>query len=53
MNEQQYTAVVAQNKSLQIELRLYKKALELMAEEVEEKIQAIHILMQKTKNVQQ
>ena len=31
----QYNAVVAQNKSLQGELRLYKKALELMAEEVD------------------
>lgn len=37
MDEHQYNAVVAQNKSLQGELRLYRKALELMAEEVEEK----------------
>ena len=35
ITNQQYTAVVAQNRSLQGELRLYKKALELMAEEVD------------------
>ena len=30
MHEQQYNAVVAQNKSLQSELRLYKKISQLM-----------------------
>ena len=30
MHEQQYNAVVAQNKSLQGELRLYKKMIELI-----------------------
>ena len=33
MHEQQYNAVVAQNKSLQSELRLYKKMIELMAKD--------------------
>ena len=33
MNEQQYTAVVAQNKSLQGELRLYKRMVDLIMNE--------------------
>ena len=34
MHDQQYNAVVAQNKSLQGELRLYKKSLEKAAEDI-------------------
>ena len=34
MHEQQYNAVVAQNKSLQGELNIYKKSLEKAAEDI-------------------
>ena len=33
MHDQQYNAVVAQNKSLQGELRLYKKMVDIMAKD--------------------